>query len=79
MALLTVREVQAKLKCSKMAVHRLLKAQHIRGQNLPCVGVRIDEDSVDEFVKGRFEEKLSSPRRPATAKRRASRVYFEGL
>jgi hypothetical protein len=79
MALITVKEAMVKLKCSKMAVHRLLGKGHIKGRSLPCVGVRIDEASVDEFIQMPTTAPEPNPRPRRGTSRQGSRVHFDWL
>ena len=81
--LLTVKEAQARLKCGHNAVYRLYKRGLLRGSKPPHVGLRIYEASLVEllqqFSNERPPEVLKPSPRPAAAKRKASRVYFEGI
>lgn len=79
-SILTVQEVRALLKCSRMAVYRLVEQGKLKGWKIPLVGVRVQGDSLLSLLKDEEPKPvILSPVRAKTKRPKASRVYFEGI
>jgi excisionase family DNA binding protein len=76
--LITVREAAGRLGCSYEAARSLYHAGSLKGYQAPRVGIRVYEDSIDQFVQDHANKRTPAGPRAITPRPRPVRKIAAG-